>query len=313
MKNIIAYSLFQRVKHVKRVHDVHNDISKRYWFNIPSLCIINSIFFPECITRFYVHKDMMKKPRLFSMLQGIAQKCPKVELVLKKGENLHSQPMLWRMKPLWDADTESSFARDIDSIVNEDEVRRMKIFMNGSFLLHSIRSHPHHNEIPIYGGLCGFNVPELRKADLIVPTYKDFVYYKNNRNFNFGGDQWLLVDYFFTRKCRRYVEKYLDSPIVAQCFEDQRYVKRFKEPHSPVRERNDGSVCLGDEIYDRVDLSYVPKDIRFLCNSITKWAGEPVDSRGNPLSKMLEADTVESKIVKNIINGDKKLKKFYKV
>jgi hypothetical protein len=309
-KNVIAYSLYgKKTKSVRRHDPLRND-NYRYWYNIPIIIIANSEFFKDSVSKFFVHKNMITKP-VFDFLQQISESTDKVEIKILDDSYKDSKPMLWRLKPLWYKKVKFCFCRDIDSIPEQKEVQSVRFFKQAEEMhVHSMRCHPHHNSIPIYGGLCGFNAALLRDRRLITSDYNELVSPTNK--FKWGDDQRLLVRYFFSKRNRKFVSKVLDCPIRYPVFDDHRYMKRFDRPHAPVKRRRDGATYFKSSVYDNVDISDINSDVLDICNKITLWGGQPVDGR-DYMNAILEASTEESSIIKSLFRKNPEMRKFYKV
>ena len=298
MKKILSYSLFAQRENVARPYDKHRANVNRYWFNIPFLVICNSLFYPNFITRFYIHKNMSNK-NLFSLLKKINASFDNVELVVKKDIYSACEPMLWRLFPLLEKDVKYCFCRDIDSTPNERELRSVLFFIQSGLWVHSMRTHPYHNGLPIFGGLCGFNVEKLREKNMIGNKFENSIRWK--KTYKFGEDQGFLGRYFY-KTYQKYRDKYLDSPINSPCWGKK-----------AVKIRGRGTTYYDDSHYQKVDISYVNEKCLQLSNSVTKWPGQPVNARGGNLSDLLNDENLFSEKMKKIIVDDKFLKKFYKI
>ena len=117
MKTVLSYCLFDPFNiHVHRTWDEHNLDKTRYWFNIPALYITNKVLYPDYEMKIFINNSLTYNP-LFKLLEKLDITIEEVDL---KFTNT-SEPMMWRLIPIWDGNYDCVFLRDIDSIPNYQE------------------------------------------------------------------------------------------------------------------------------------------------------------------------------------------------
>ena len=82
MKKIISYCLFLpqgMVKNRRHWDNLWND-AKRYWYNIPALCVTDAAFYPDYVKRFYVTQDVMNHElgEFFHKIQNVGMRSAKL-------------------------------------------------------------------------------------------------------------------------------------------------------------------------------------------------------------------------------------------
>lgn len=278
-----------------RFWDVYNSF-ERYWYNIPAVVVMNSIFYPDFIQRIHISRDI-KENYLYPILETISDKFPNVEIVEMEYEYVNTEPTMWRYKPLFDKDCDIVLCRDIDSIPNQDELLATNYFIrNENYLVHTLRTHTNHTTPPtiILAGLCGFR-PKL------IPFIQNFnfeQYYSHFKNPSWGLDQNSLIGIFISKP--DWTEQhFLDSPIstkyhtvgspLIKC-------KSFSQNYYPTQIKIDQSL-LGI--------------VNFL-NEQTTWAGEPTDIRKERLVKLLSFDNPFISIMNECIESSvEEIRNFY--
>ena len=119
MKKIISYCLFLPDKmHKSRSWDSLRDDASRYWYNLPGLCVLDEIFYPDYVKRFYVTQRVMDHElgEFFHKIQDV--KNFEVRVVDGKCEN--RELIVQRFKPFWE-DWDIVLPRDVDSVVTVGE------------------------------------------------------------------------------------------------------------------------------------------------------------------------------------------------
>lgn len=97
--------------------------------------------------------------------------------------------MLWRLKPVFWADSEVVLCRDADAITTWRETMAVIDWFESMAVIHGINDNPAH-ALPIMGGMCGFICETIRKA---FNTWDNFV---GDRDYSrHGSDQDTLNAY----------------------------------------------------------------------------------------------------------------------
>ena len=289
MNTVISYCLFEPlVMHSHRTWDESRLEPERYWYNLPSLLVMNDILYPDFSTTFYVSHSIQYHP-LFEILRHSGVNIEVVERDFDKT----SEPMLWRMLPYWD-DVDCFFTRDIDSLPNRDEVRcTLQFAQNDDYHIQTIRSnenHYHEQGCDMLGGLSGFKPKHIPN----VPTSFES-YYLNRSDLPWAQDQYLMSNTFIHSQEGSYLNKhFLDCPIDHQ-----------SRPASfPCK-----SVCGLDNIklnkQQEVLLDMVEE------SKMSTWAGEPCDARGDFTRRMLDMDNDVARKLKELFNENSKLSEVY--
>jgi len=79
--------------------------------------------------------------------------------------------MLWRLRPVWDADAEYVFCRDVDALPTPRDRIATEQFLASGLDVHTISDNESHG-VGILGGLCGCRCDALRE---IWPSWRDLV------------------------------------------------------------------------------------------------------------------------------------------
>lgn len=292
---IISYCLFtpKSLHKDMRFWDAYNSFD-RYWYNIPSAILINSIVYPEAEIHLH-HSKELKNQYFFSLLEKISKKF-NLKLIEMPYDFTNTEPTMWRYKPIFDKEADAVLCRDIDSLPTEDEVRATYYFLNNSkFLAHTIRSHTNHATPPtiILAGLCGFRPKLISFLNQI--TFD--IYYNHFKSSNWGLDQNSLIN-LFIRDSNWTLNHFLDSPLNSKSHR----VGKCLIP----------STSLDESFYQQnIDINFIPEEILSLLNQETSWAGEPTNFRGDKLKSLLEMDFKLCHDMKEIIESDDALKNFY--
>jgi len=289
MNTIISYCLFEPlVMHSHRTWDENRLEPERYWYNLPSLLVMNDILYPDFSTTFYISHSIQYHP-LFEILRRSGVKVEVVERDFDKT----SEPMLWRMLPYWD-DVDCFFTRDIDSLPNRDEVRcTLQFAQNDEYHIQTIRSnenHYHEQGCDMLGGLSGFKPKHIPN----VPTSFES-YYTNRSDLPWAQDQYLMTNTFIYSQDGSYLNShFLDCPI-----NDQHQPASF--PCKRVRGLD--KIMLNNQ-QDMV-LSMVEE------SKMSSWAGEPCDARGDFTRQMLDMDNAVARKLKELFKENSKLSEVY--
>jgi len=282
MKKIFSYSLFE-----PKILPSHRDWDKwafdkeRYWFNIPTIILLNKILYPEYETCFYISPNILDNPlfEIFNCFDDI-----KYEVIDR--EYQITEPAIWRMIPLWERGVSVFHARDVDSLTNEFEYKYIKVFENSEATVGTIRSHENHHGIMcrMLAGLCSF------KPNKISPEIKgmNFDFYYSKRKNKYGSDQDLLIETFTSN----------------QSFTD----KNFLDCKIQKQSNRQDFPCIEANLLDVV----IEEQHKKILNKLKKgaesiWLGEPCDSRGEILNYLLEY----KKEYKDKILNNKILREFY--
>jgi len=276
----LSYSLFTNKSfHGNRTYDANNGFVNRYWFNLPALIIANSIFYKDALTVFHISRDLVSH-HLYPFLDNITKSYSKFEVRPIDYSYHNTEPTLWRFIPLWAFEDVDLLSRDIDSIPNEAEYRSTKAFLDSSYIVHNIRSHPQHSSYltKILAGLCGF------KKECRIHLAHNYDQFYKMADYKWGCDQSILMHYWVDRVGIGFVKNcFLDSPI--SCI-------------GPVEENIYGFDAgkLPKEDYEKVDISHI-ENIQFF-NKLTSWCGEPIDARGDATKYLINLDSECARAVK---------------
>jgi len=290
--NILSYCLFDPLNmHTHRTWDKNRLESDRYWYNIPAVLIANEILYPKFKTKFYITPNLKYNP-LFAIIESSGAEIQEVDLSFKET----SEPMLWRMMPLWE-DVSCFFTRDIDSIPNREEAQCSLFFHNNDYHIQTIRSHENHYHeqgCDMLGGLSGF------KPKLISNKPKTFLDYYNSKNdMPWAQDQYLMVNTFVYSQNQQYMkDKFLDCPINNQN-------RSAKFPCSQISKEQKESIVF-TELQNR--LLKIIED-----NQMSVWAGEPCDARGKFLKEILSLPTNVGERIRKSFDANETLEYFYGV
>lgn len=126
----------------------------------------------EC--RFYVAEDV---PQV--IVDGLIQNSAKV---IKMGQGRTSS-MLWRFKPLYDADVDVFISRDTDSRLSYRERAAVEDWLRSDKKLHIMRDHAYHQRY-IMGGMWGYKgTIEHDTMDAFLSSKSDQDYYEVDQEF----------------------------------------------------------------------------------------------------------------------------------
>jgi hypothetical protein len=101
-----------------------------------------------------------------------------IKLIPVFGRNGVGEAMLWRMKAIWDADTEYVFVRDVDYMATPRERAMIDNFISDGTIIHAISDAPAHS-ILMMGGTIGFR----------INPFKEMCEYKNWESLVDGGEK----------------------------------------------------------------------------------------------------------------------------
>ena len=289
MKKIISYCLFLPDKmHKSRSWDSLRDDASRYWYNLPGLCVLDEIFYPDYVKRFYVTQRVMDHElgEFFHKIQDV--KNFEVQVVDGKCEN--RELIVQRFKPFWE-DWDIVLPRDVDSVVTVGEWQCSKLFEESPEAhVYSSRSHKAHNQM--MGGLSGFK-PKLIQ-DKIGNNLEEFVEtYSLGENHRWDLDQAILNRAFADDKD----------------FSNNRYYD-MRIHHAPERPRFDCKRYICGEV-QKYHPSKEMKSVYRILESFTggRWAGMPVDLRGVCTKVLLDHNPE----IKNIVYSSPKMLEFYHI
>jgi hypothetical protein len=63
--------------------------------------------------------------------------------------------MLWRFLPAWEKDVDRVIFRDADSRIGPREAAAVQAWIESGLDAHCMHDHPHHNNLPVFGGMWG--------------------------------------------------------------------------------------------------------------------------------------------------------------
>lgn len=155
-------------------------------------------FYPDWISRFYVHKDVD-----ISIINQIkSTQNTEISIV---NETPDWKSMFWRFLPVFDNDTECFICRDCDSRLNDREVAAVNEWSNSDKLVHIMRDHPWHRFVML-GGMIGFKkeafailINSLRNFNPTNEYGTDYVFFNNVLYPQVKGLS-LVHDEFFEKK-----------------------------------------------------------------------------------------------------------------
>tara|TARA_R100000152_G_C6781403_1_gene215832 strand:+ start:627 stop:1535 length:909 start_codon:yes stop_codon:yes gene_type:complete len=299
--NFISYSLFSPKKfYDHRTWDESNFNKQRYFFNIPSLCAVNKILYPEFSMHLSICPATENNP-LFDFYKELCLLDKGFTYSVNEEEYTGHEPALWRMGLLWDSTAKTILSRDLDSIPNKQEYMSTRYFLDSDYLVHTIRSHENHFNYPcrMLIGLSGFKSDKIPK-NILTNNFEEFKSKHGLRpelladpTIKWNSDQLIVInaftnDEFFT------ADNFLDSRINNQDHYPDFYCNSISE--SDLHDS-----CI-DERQSKV-LELVEK------GSLTCWAGEPSDARGHFLSSVCGLEGTLP--ILKIIEGNSVLKEFY--
>jgi hypothetical protein len=292
----ISYSLFTKngSNGMHRWWDAHEHEQDRYWYNVPFIPIVNDLFYPGYVTRVHIDADTRNHP-LYPMLEKLSARGI-VELIECAYRFQNTEPTLWRLQPIWNEDYDVVLCRDIDSLPNTREAQATLAFVASSFLIQSMRTHFLHRgaNARMLAGLCGFR-SGIRAY--LSGTFDD--YYRMARA-SWGTDQETLNSYFVDRLGPDFVKtKLLDTCV--DVFPGQ--MQEVIPGHDAGR--------LAQRVYDEVDVSHVPEEVRRCLDALTTWPGQPVTARGDAARLLLGQGTDTARAVRDCLRRDPAARRFY--
>lgn len=292
----VSYSLFTKTSSGggHRTWDPHQWERDRYWYNVPFVPIVNDLYYPGYITR--VHVDCgTRNHALYPMLKQLGERGV-MEVIECDYPFQHTEPTLWRLKPIWGDDYDVVLCRDIDSLPNTREAQATMAFVASGFLIQSMRTHFEHNcaGTRMLAGLCAFR---SGIKQYLSGTFED--YYRLG-NGNWGTDQDALMSYFIERLGAEFIKRdFLDTCVHA--FPGQ--MQEFLPGHDAGK--------LAQQVYDAVDISYVPEEVRRRLDALTTWPGQPVNARGDAGRLLLDQATDTARAVRDCLRNDPAASGFY--
>jgi protein O-GlcNAc transferase len=159
---------------------------------------ISKEFYPDWISRFYIHKDV--DISIINEIKSIQN--TEISIV---NENPDWKSMFWRFLPVFDNDTECFICRDCDSRLSDREVAAVNEWSNSDKLVHIMRDHPWHRFVML-GGMIGFKkeafeilINSLRNFNPTNEYGTDYVFFDNVLYPQVKGLS-LVHDEFFEKK-----------------------------------------------------------------------------------------------------------------
>ena len=299
--NIISYSLFKpRQFYEHRTWDENKFDENRYFFNIPALCAVNKVLYPNFSMHLTVCPDTETNP-LFSFYRKLCEKDSTFSYSVNNEEYQGHEPALWRIALLWKKGVDLLLSRDLDSLPNKEEYQATRCFENSDQLVHTIRSHEHHFNYPcrMLIGLSGFRPSQI--SDGILTS-------------SFGGFKRLhAVHPEFLKEPT--VKWNADQLTIINAFTTNEFftADHFLDSHINNQKNHPDFFCKSTSSDDLREVSFTPDQSSIIelmkKNNLTKWAGEPSDARG---SFLLSACEIEKTLpIVDIIKENKDLEEFY--
>jgi hypothetical protein len=159
---------------------------------------ISKEFYPDWISRFYIHKDV--DISIINEIKSIQN--TEISIV---NETPDWKSMFWRFLPVFDNDTECFICRDCDSRLSDREVAAVTEWSNSDKLVHIMRDHPWHRFVML-GGMIGFKkeafeilINSLRNFNPTNEYGTDYVFFDNVLYPQVKGLS-LVHDEFFEKK-----------------------------------------------------------------------------------------------------------------
>tara|TARA_B100000900_G_scaffold375510_1_gene357641 strand:- start:59189 stop:59848 length:660 start_codon:yes stop_codon:yes gene_type:complete len=129
-------------------------ISYSLWGDNPKYCVgavknaeLRKRFYPDWISRFYVHKNVDKT--YVDQLKSVEG----TEVIIKTNK-ADWTGMFWRFEAISDNDVSIMICRDTDSRLSLRESSAVKEFEESGMVFHIMRDHPYHNAF-VLGGMFG--------------------------------------------------------------------------------------------------------------------------------------------------------------
>ena len=156
-------------------------------------CVVRAhwlVWGPEWQLRIH-HDDRIKAFPYFKALKAMDGR-GLIKLVdCGKAETLCGS-MLWRMKPLWENETDVLVCRDLDSLPMPRDFRMVHEFAMSGAIAHAVLDSESHSG-PLMGGMCAFLAPSVRVATPFVQSYEQLLQRVADVNLNrHGADQVVL-------------------------------------------------------------------------------------------------------------------------
>jgi len=288
MNKLISYCFFlpQFIDGDRAVWDDLYDDYDRYWYNLPTLLILDKLLYPDYTKRFYITKDVMAHP-----LARVLVECKdshNIELEVLRGKHKDRTLICERFRPFWE-EWDIVLLRDIDSVPTVTEWQCNREFEERPDRhVYTCRSHPNHHGrgCSMLGGLGGFRPQEIK--DILGEDIHSFTVKHCLMKTNIM-DQTILIN-AFTRNGRFSADRFLDFPIHLQ----------DKPPHFP---------CLSILDLDQHQLNETQTSATNVLQKHigNRWAGQPVDTRGAITRELLEFD----QDMKELIMSSETLKDCY--
>jgi hypothetical protein len=274
----------------------------RYWYTLFPAILANLELYPGFKVRLHITSEARQHPYT-ALLDALADALPRLEVYEYSEPYADQEPTFWRMRPMWDANVDTFFPRDVDSMPYDQELRAVRLFMeHPSAAVHSVRSYHLHTTL-LMAGLCGFKPRSLEDFRSAVPDYETYVqlyhqHSKSNPNFQWGCDQEALRIMF--NPVRHLI---LDCPI-GNC-----------APQHP----NVGVMSAAKEALDVVKLDDLNADLLEICREITEvpwgefkgFAGRPHGDFRPYLKKILALPLESCQIAKDVFDKHPAPKEFY--
>jgi hypothetical protein len=286
--NLISMSLFSQ--------------QTRYWYTLFPAIIANLEMYPGFRVRLHITTEARQHPAT-TLLDALADALPRLEVYEYSEPYTDQEPTFWRMRPLWDANVDAFFPRDVDSVPYASELKAVRLFLDHpSAAIHSVRSYHLHTTL-LMAGLCGFKTRMLDEFRGYVPDYETYValyhqHTKSNPNFTWGCDQEALRTLFSPLR-----HKILDCPI-GNC-----------APQNPQV----GVMSAAKEALEVVGLDDLNADMLEICREITEvpwgdfkgFAGRPHGDFRPYFQRMLALPLETCQIAKDVFAKHPTLKEFY--
>ena len=299
--NVISYSLFEPRKfYDHRTWDANKLNEDRYFFNLPALCVVNRILYPNFSMRLTVCPSTAENP-LFSFYKKLSEIDSTFSYEVNTEEYSGHEPALWRMNVLWEKDIDVALSRDLDSIPNKKEYQATRFFEKSNYLVHTIRSHEHHFNYPcrMLIGLSGFR-PSRIPVGLLTSSFNEFKElhavhpeFLTDPTVKWNADQLTIINAFTTNEF-----------FTADHFLDSKINKQTNYPDFFCSSTTEDDLR---EIELTKNQSFVLQLVEKF--NFTEWAGQPCDARGDFFLSCAEIEP--SVPAMDIIESDKNLKEFY--
>jgi hypothetical protein len=295
-KTVISYCLFHTIQENSDIRNWDNHSgTNRYWYNIPAIICVNRLIFPNAEIHLFITKNL-KSHFLYPFLISLSENISQFKIFEIDQNYLNTEITLYRFLPLFNKTCDVLFCRDLDSVPNEDEILSSKFFvLFEQFFCQNIRSHTNHKYpiTTILAGLCGFRPKLINFIEGL--NFEEF--YKNSNSDEYGIDQKSIIQVF--TKETNWVKKH---------FVDIRINTKLHDPGKPILKCKSYKI---NEFKKSKFLRIADRNFINHLNSLTSWAGEPVDSRGIWLIKCLIFADEKGKQIIDIIKSDEKWQEFY--